>query len=70
MSDRMAVLERIADTAHKLEDFLGRNAGDNADWPVRLKADDEAIADEFSDLLETLRLNLLPYRDELSRPRR
>lgn len=54
-------LERIAETASDLEDWLGRNAGDTADWPVKITSDQEG-AEKLCSLLTDLHEALMPYR--------
>lgn len=58
---RLQYLERIAETASNLEYWLGRNVGDNADWPVSIKADQEG-ANKLCSLLMDLQEALMPYR--------
>lgn len=58
---RLQYLERIAETADALEHWLGRNVGDNADWPIRINGDQEG-ADKLCALLMDLQKALMPYR--------
>lgn len=58
---RLQYLERIAETASDLEHWLGRNAGDNADWPIRINSDQEG-ARKLCALLQDLHDALMPYR--------
>lgn len=58
---RLQYLERIAETASNLEHWLGRNVGDNADWPIRITGDQEG-ADKVCSLLQDLKDALMPYR--------
>jgi hypothetical protein len=62
---RMKHMEDVAACADRLEDWLGKNAGTNADWPVALKCHDVETADTLSELLTDLKKALAPYREAL-----
>lgn len=52
-------LRLVAKAALELEGFLGKNAGDNADWPVALRCQDQETADRLTQLLQNLKDRLL-----------
>jgi hypothetical protein len=49
----------IAESAGALHEFLNKTAGDTADWPVRIKVDEDN-ADELCRLMNGLRTKLKP----------
>jgi len=59
---KIEMLEKIAASADRLESWMAQNAGDNADWPLDLKCDNEETANEFSGLLTGLKEALGPWR--------
>ena len=46
-------MSRLEEAAIRLHEILWVNTGDNADWPISLECDN-AIVDEFSDILNEL----------------
>lgn len=48
-----AATQNLIQAAKDLDSFLGRNAGDNADWPIEITADKEH-ADELCKRLNAL----------------
>jgi len=62
----LAKLIRIVVAADEFEAYFGKNVGCNADWPLELKADQDA-ADKITELLNRLQDALKPYR-ECKRP--
>lgn len=59
--ERLEALLRIAEAAHLLEEWMGRNSGTNDDWPIEIKADKDG-ADTLSTMLTELHQALVPYR--------
>ena len=51
----------IVYAADVLEEYLGKNTGDNADWPVSIKGDEQGAL-KVLQLLQTLHDALKPYR--------
>lgn len=60
-TNREMMLERIARAADAFEDWLGKNSGTTADWPIKIKADKDG-ANEISKLLNDLAIALKPFR--------
>jgi hypothetical protein len=46
-------VSRLEEAAIRLHEIIWKNVGDNADWPISLECDN-AIANEFSDILNEL----------------
>lgn len=56
-------LEEIAAAADRFETWLSLNSGETADWPVRIRADED-VAQTLCKLLCELHIVLRPYRAE------
>jgi len=65
--DEAALLD-IAWAAHELEDGLGRNCMNHADWPADIVVDNTKDADRLTELLKNLQEQLKPYRKKLGLP--
>jgi hypothetical protein len=48
----------LLDAAKNLHDHLFKNVGENADWPLEIKAATEEDANKLKELLESLRIIL------------
>jgi len=64
----VAELVVIAVAADELEDFIGKNAGHNADFPMALKFDNDETAEHVARLFTNLNKALRPYRIENGKP--
>jgi hypothetical protein len=62
MPSRISPHEEVAVAANLLMDFLQRNTGSTADWPIRIMVDNTRDQQRLSDLLNNLKkkLELLP----------
>ncbi len=56
------VLQKIAQAADRFETWLHKNAGDNDDWPVRLRCAEDG-AEGLTEHLNELCIALEPYRE-------
>lgn len=56
-------LPRIVIAADNLERYLHANSGDNADWPIHLKTDNEESAKLLMENLQILREALFEWRE-------
>lgn len=56
-------LIKIVLAADALEEYLGKNTGDNADWDVKIAANGPECANKLSGLLSDLSMALKPYRE-------
>ena len=65
-----ATVESVRDAAQRLHDLLWAKVGDNAEWPVQIKSDNEQDALAICQALEALRVALANVSDQATARRK